>query len=384
MLFQPPAAAPYPVRLEADHPDRLSRLSTLFRLILAIPLLLMVGIVGGSSTFVGPGFGIAFGLISLLLVVHWITIILRRRPVGWLFNAIVAVQRFVLRADTYPFLMTDRYPPFEGDWPIRFEVDRPEKLSRWQVLIWKTILSIPHFFVLTVLGFVVGVFVFFAWFIILFTGRFPKGLYNFIVGWLRWYARVVAYWMSLTDVFPPFSLSEDAGPGGRTSYVLSAVAGGFVFLGAIGGLAAVAAIPGETQEVRVRYEDLLDGAPSRTGVISDTALTITSAQDPYRFQDDLLAPAAGERFVLFRLDVENRSVLALTVSQSDFRLRDSLGGRHDPVLLTVAGLTTPARVFEGRRAPVAVLFEVPDGSDPVELTYSPLFGFKSRLKFVFE
>ena len=206
------ASAPeprYPVSLEVDYQEKLSRLSTFFRLILLIPLGIFVAIIAdwGGGDAVGDGVSYSLGTLGGLVLAHWIVIFLRRRPVNWLFDVIIHIQRFSLRATAYFLLLADKYPPFEGDWLLSYEVERPEKLSRWRILLWKLLTAIPHFIILIVLWFVVVVVVVVAWFAILFTGRFPRGLHGLVVGWLRWQARVTAYLMSLTDEYPPFSLT---------------------------------------------------------------------------------------------------------------------------------------------------------------------------------
>ena len=180
MLFEPTAAAPFPVRLEVDYPERLSRLSTFFRLIFAIPVVILLAVLVGGTGFAGREVGISVGALSSLVLAHWIAVLLRGRPVPWLFDVIVAIQRFVLRALSYFFLLTDRYPPFDGEWPVRFEVDYPERLSRWRLVIWKTATAIPHFVVLAFVFIAVFVVVVVAWFAVLFTGRYPRGLHNFV------------------------------------------------------------------------------------------------------------------------------------------------------------------------------------------------------------
>src|SRR3990172_9579994 len=174
-------APAYPVRLETDYPERLSRLSTLFRLILAIPVLVLLALL--------------YLPLPWLVFIHWVTVLVRGRPVGWLFGTLAAALRLYLRVSAYLYLLTDRYPPLEGAWPVRFEIERPERLSRRQLVFWKTALSIPHVLVLQVLNYVLGVLLFISWFAILFSGRYPRGLYNFVAGWLRWQARVAAYWL---------------------------------------------------------------------------------------------------------------------------------------------------------------------------------------------
>lgn len=376
-----PAPPEYPVRLEADYPQRLSRLSTAFRLILAIPLVLLVAILGGSSGFVGPGFGIGFGIISALLLVHWVSILVRGRPVRWIFDAIVAIQRFVIRAQTYFLLLTDRYPPFEGDWSIRYEVDPPQRLSRKQILIWKTIVTIPHYIVLTILSFVVGVLVLISWVVILFTGRFPKGLHDFVIGWVRWGARVTAYWMSLTDEFPAFSFSSDTGRGLGSSYVLSAIIGALVFAAGVAGITALIVVPGKTETVTVSYSGLLQQQPSTEAVLSSVGATVLGAQDPYRFADGLYQAEPGKRFVLFRVGIDNGRSAGLRVSEGDFSLRDSRGDTHGPFLVTLAGLEPPRTIKGGAAVEGVVVFEVPLGADPVQLTFKPESGFKPKIEF---
>ena len=199
----------YPVTLEIEYQEKLSRLSTFFRLLLLIPLAIFVTIIavsvdGGAA---GDGAVYSLGTLGALVLAHWIVIFLRQRPVNWLFDVIVNIERFTLRATSYFLLLTDKYPPFEWDWLLSYEVERLEKLSRWRFLFWKVLTAIPHFVILIVLWFVVVVVVVIAWFAILFTGRFPRGLHGLVAGWLQWQARVIAYVMSLTDEYPPFSLT---------------------------------------------------------------------------------------------------------------------------------------------------------------------------------
>ena len=205
---QPPQPSAYPVSLEVKYQEELSRLSTFFRIILLIPLAIFVAIIaswsGGDA--VGDGVTYSVGTLGGLVLAHWIIVFLRQRPVNWLFDVIIHIERFTLRAMAYFLLLADKYPPFEGDWLLSYEVERPEKLSRWKILFWKLLTAIPHIIIIVVLWFVVVV-VFIAWFAILFTGRFPRGLHGLVEGWLRWQARVGAYVMSLTDEYPPFSLT---------------------------------------------------------------------------------------------------------------------------------------------------------------------------------
>jgi len=383
MLFQPPSPAPpYAVRLRAEYPKKLSRLSTFFRIILALPLIIMVAILGGGGAFFALGATLSFGLMSGLLLVYWITVLIRGRPVRWIFETIVAIQRFVLRSQAYILLLPDRYPPFDGTHLLSYEVDLPDRVQRRQLLFWKTIVSIPQFFVVSLVSLVVGVFVFIAWFAILFTGNFPKGLHDFVVGWLRWSARVNAYWMSLTDVFPAYGFSEEGARGGRTAYLLSAMVGALLMLALIGGIVALIVTPGKSVQTTASYSSLLQDRPSSQLTIESVAVRLTSARDPYEFGEGVLTPAPDGRFVLFSIDVRNLNDTGLNVYERDFGLKDSRGDGHDPLLVTIGGAESPRRVGSG--APVTAVFELPRGAQPAELTIHIHRGLKRDLKFVFQ
>jgi hypothetical protein len=300
-----------------------------------------------------------------------------------------AAAPFPVRLEVdYPERLSRRYPPFDGEWQVRYDVDYPERLSRWRLVIWKTATVIPHFIVLAFVFVGVMVVVFLAWFAILFTGRFPRGMHSFVTGSLRWSARASAYWMSLTDEFPSFSLSAEVGPAYYSSYVISAIFGWLIVLAWVGGISALVAWPGETKEVTVSYQQLLLAEPSRSAEVSDVEAMLLVAEDPYVSDEGLFQPQVGHRFVLFSLLLYNRrdgpGDLAALVEEGDFSLKDSLGEGHDPMLVTVAGRKPPVRVREAGRADVWMMFEVDEEAQPTELKYNPSFGFKQRVKFTFE
>ena len=206
-----PPVAGYPVTFEADYPERLDRLSTAFRILLFIPVAIFLALAGGGqfnfgSDDVGDATTVGlFGGGGVVLAI-WATIIVRQYVPHWLFDFQVALMRFEVRATGYLALLTDRFPAFEGEYPINFDVRYPDKLNRWKVAIWKIITSIPHFIILIFLYLAAFVVVVIAWFAILFTGRYPQGLHTFVAGVFRWSLRVQAYFFSLTDEYPPFSL----------------------------------------------------------------------------------------------------------------------------------------------------------------------------------
>ena len=208
-------ASDYPVRFSVDYPDRsLNRLTTAFRLFTAIPIaILLASISGWSGTYGGPegatttvviaGVGLLFLPVALMLL-------FRRKYPRWWFDWNLNLQRFTNRVAVYCLLMDDRYPSTDEEQAVHLEYPYPDAdrdLNRWLPLV-KWFLAIPHFVVLAFLH--VGVFfaVVAAWFAILFTGRYPRGLFNFVEGVLRWHNRVVAYFYTLaTDRYPPFRLS---------------------------------------------------------------------------------------------------------------------------------------------------------------------------------
>jgi hypothetical protein len=159
---------------------------------------------------------LAFWFVTL--IAFFAILFTTRYPRG-LFDFNVGVIRWSWRVSFYGYaaLGTDRYPPFTladvPDYPARLEIDYPQQLNRWLPLV-KWLLAIPHYFVLAFLYLAVLVVVIVAWFAILFTGRYPRGIFDFVEGVIRWHNRVVAYALILvTDRYPPFSLSgRDAQP----------------------------------------------------------------------------------------------------------------------------------------------------------------------------
>ncbi len=366
---QPPA---YPVSFDAEGPAEVSRLSTFFRIILLIPVALFLGIIGS----IGSG-----GILGTLILAHWITVLIRGRPVGWICRAIVAIQRFALRAYSYFFLITDQYPPFEGDWNVHYEVDQTERIQRKQLVIWKTLASIPHVIVLTVLWFAVVVCIVISWFAILFTGRFPLGLRGFIVGWMRWGARVGAYWVSLRDEYPPFSLSADASPTSTATHVWSGI-GGFVLTGgAIGGLIALGIVTSNLEDAEVSYAGLLDGEPSPTLEVQNMMVTLIGADNDYQIADNLFFPDEGERFVLFTAEIVNVGSLDEEIRDEDFELKDTEGDKHEPAVVSYLGRTGPIDLAEDSFVFVRVIFEIPSGEAPIEFEFEP--ERRQRAKFEF-
>ena len=205
----------YPVQFAVDYPDRpLNRLTSAFRIFTAVPILLVLVSVSGNGLAWSRGSQDAVaGAGGVLFLAPLLMILFRRKYPRWWFDWNVELQRFTSRVIVYLALMDDRYPSTDEQQAVHLDYVYPDvsrDLHRWLPLV-KWLLAIPHFivlFFLTVAGFFVVVA---AWFAILFTGRYPRPMFDFVEGVMRWDQRVIAYAVLLTtDRYPPFSLAVTA------------------------------------------------------------------------------------------------------------------------------------------------------------------------------
>jgi Domain of unknown function (DUF4389) len=209
-----PTATPstYPVQLAVDYPDRaLNRLTSAFRLFVAIPILIVLGAVsGGGEEWAHNGRAMASGAGGLLFFGPLLMILFRQKYPRWWFDWNLELQRFTNRVVAYVALMDDRYPSTDEEQAVHISYvypDAAEDLNRWLPLV-KWFLAIPHLILLGFLSIAAGAVIVVAWFAILFTGRYPRGMFEFVEGVLRWGQRVVAYaFLMVTDRYPPFSLT---------------------------------------------------------------------------------------------------------------------------------------------------------------------------------
>jgi hypothetical protein len=209
-------ATSYPARLEVDYPEEHNRLTTLFRVFLVIPIAIVFSALtagatrtvythGGKAVSTTSG-GISAGLFIATLLM----ILFRRRYPRWWFDFALELSRFGTRVGAYLALLTDQYPSTVEEQNVHLDIDYPDverELNRWLPLV-KWLLAIPHLLILIVLSVAAFFAVVIAWFAILFTGRYPRGLFDFVVGVARWWLRVEAYaGLLVTDRYPPFSLA---------------------------------------------------------------------------------------------------------------------------------------------------------------------------------
>jgi uncharacterized protein DUF4389 len=207
----------YPVRFSVDYPDRpLDRLTSAFRIFTVIPIAIVLGTVSGGNGWdwdwnnssstrtaaVGAGGLLFFGPLLLILF--------RQKYPRWWFDWNLELQRFGNRVAAYLALMDDRYPATDEHQSVHLDYPYPDAerdLNRWLPLI-KWLLAIPHWIILFFLDIAALVVVIVVWFAILFTGRYPRGIFNFVEGVIRWHNRVLAYALVLvTDRYPPFRLA---------------------------------------------------------------------------------------------------------------------------------------------------------------------------------
>ena len=198
---------PYPIQFSVDYPDRpLNRLTTFFRILTIIPIAIIVALVGSGEGTRETGAGLAGGVVVLAPL---LMILFRQKYPRWWFDWNLALLKFQNRVTAYLFLLRDEYPSTDEEQAVQLDIpypDVPRDLNRWLPLV-KWLLALPHYIVLFFLGIALLVVVIVSWFAILFTSRYPLGLFNFVVGTMRWFNRVEAYaFILVTDRYPPFRL----------------------------------------------------------------------------------------------------------------------------------------------------------------------------------
>jgi len=209
------AEAPYPVQFSVEYPDRdLDRLSTAFRIFTVIPIAIVLAAISGGPDIswaqrdAGYAGGISAG--GILFLAPLLMIVFRQKYPRWWFDWNLNLVRFENRVFSYLFLLRDEYPSTDEEQAVSVDFPYPDAkndINRWLPLV-KWLLAIPHYIVLIFLALAALVVVIIAWFAILFTGRYPQGLFDFVVGVMRWGNRVQGYaFVLITDRYPPFRLN---------------------------------------------------------------------------------------------------------------------------------------------------------------------------------
>ena len=186
----------YPVQFNVDYPEEsLNRASSFFRLVFVIPIYIVLYSMAGA----------------LLVLPPLLMILFRRKYPRWWFDWNLELLRLFSRVTVYFSLLRDEYPSTDEEQAVHLNMaypDVPGQLNRWLPLV-KWFLAVPHYIVLFFLGIAAIIVIILAWFAILFTGRCPRGLFNFVVGVMRWSVRVQAYaFLMVTDRYPPFRLNQ--------------------------------------------------------------------------------------------------------------------------------------------------------------------------------
>jgi len=194
MAMAAPSPPPHPVTFNVEYPERLSRLLIFVKWLLAIPHVIVLYFLG-----------LVFSVTTLLA--FFAILFTRKYPEG-LFKFGLGYERWAMNVNAYLWLLRDEYPPFALDsagYPASFDVRYDAEMNRWLPLL-KWLLALPHYIVLAFLGIAAWLMALVGWFAILFTGRMPRTIFDFIVGVLRYNQRVTAYVYLMTDSYPPFSL----------------------------------------------------------------------------------------------------------------------------------------------------------------------------------
>ncbi|HJP40187.1 MAG TPA: DUF4389 domain-containing protein [Dehalococcoidia bacterium] len=365
----------YPVRAQFVYAEPLSRWRTALRLPLLIPAWIFLGVVTTAVLWLSVG-------------AARLAIFFRRKHPDWLFEFHAGYLGFATRFQAYIYLLTDKYPSFsqEAGGPVTLEITGPLQgaLSRWRGMIWRSILLVPHFVAVSAIMSALSAITLLAWFAILFTGRYPEGLFTFAAGAIRWETRIRAYMLLLTDRYPPYALSDEAPPASRRATIWSGIAGFALTAGTVALIVVGAVIGSRPDRFDVDYDSLSEGRSSHFIVYErfggNVTLLMVSIHDPGDEQVPGVDFERGQRVVIFEWELENRSGDDFEIDD-DFKLyyRDGVrSASTSPVLVTLAGEKVPEVLEEKSESFMQVVFVIPDSAEPtslrLELSFLPFGG----------
>ena len=212
-MAQSGAGPDYPVQFSVDYPESRSRLSVLFRLILAIPIVIVGAAIGGYIDTGDAGLNEALTPLyagGVLWIGPLLMIVFRKKYPKWWFDWNLEISRFTARIESFLLVLRDEYPSTDEEQSVHLQIEYPNAETELNRIlpIFKWLLAIPHYIILVVLGVLAFLVTILAWLLILVTGRYPQAMFNFVVGVMRWGYRVGAYaFLLTTDRYPPFRLS---------------------------------------------------------------------------------------------------------------------------------------------------------------------------------
>ena len=354
---------PYPVHLAIDHHERCSRLSVLFRLPLALPLLFVsVCLHAGAAPAAVAGVLVSGRLPAPIL--HF------QRAV-WQWQSSVA---------GYVLVLTDERPrltPDFGSSGVESSIAAPGDLARWKVIVWKLATALPHLLVLVALTIGLVFTTALTWIVAVVSGRTPRRTHDFGVGVIRWYGRVAAYLQSVTDSYPPFSLRSAVGPARRNAAEVASVAGLVPVCFVAAFAAYVVAFTGTHDVERVSFAALSASSAPPQGAVGTVESGVMVLSRPTDGEISTLGPsdsADGRRLVVFTVTITNTRGVGQTVPvmARRFHLTDHRGAVHQAALVSIDGVFGDGEVGHDGPAIATIVFQVPGSEPPRRLRWDVL------------
>lgn len=356
----------HPVSFDVEYAERRSRLTTLFRLILAFPQLIVVYLLQ-SVLFILSGLA-------------WLSILLTGRYPKGFFDFNVGIMRWTANVVAYVALLRDEYPPFSFEsnaYSLTLELERADRQSRLRLFI-RLFAVFPNQLVFFFVELVWLITTIFAWFAILIAGRYPRRLFRFSVGVMRWYQRQFAYVYLLRDEYPPYGTKAEAKPGSelRSAFVGLPLFVAYIVLLLVPYFVVLSGI-GDTVIVQSELPSVALAAEAPNGEASGVRVTLLG------YEDDVTRPVnvehlVGHRLVSFRVAAEKDGLLPTFFSPLLLQVRDCNGSLYAPE--TIENGSQFRMFWRGGTERVTVVFQIPRQTTPCLLYYNSGLG---TITFVF-